>query len=653
MLETCRDMLECESTLQQHLPSVRLLGQLPLTDSDVERVFACIRRNLGGRVSANLPDVIDGMPAVLACYLVWKGIQDYDEGTYWRSLSSELGPLDTNQQIKLGRFFRKFIEVHDLLSVEIPGSQKNITPILLHGTIPRAQVTQFFDQVVYPLVRKELVNPRSEYELAFWLENRRKTAKRAEQLESLQKKLKRLEDAEKPVAGEDLSQLNHDIQQIEEQIVHEEANLANLQTELNTIHYNPTALTGIEEDLKTVQRQEGEYEQGIDELAQRKHALDEIHREIQRYNSIGIDEPLTVNGLDAFRHAAYTAIIGSVVTALENPEEPRSSEAHVLLATLCDAVSQGSLSLPDDLVRQLETLRSTHGTIEDEAESPATVEDEFCSEEDTPTPPELETANDIELESKDCDDESLPPHSDEMVPAPDDDAMDPDITSAHVLTFDIMMSGPGLTLYQNPSAEDEDLALMSRYADLYDMYLLDDHPDSSYYDSDMPNLEDEELTVTDVTAVHPTSDWIPEQEDSSLSYLPESGHYTGSEVFPPPVEDTLPVYDRDVQQEISTGTDNPAATFDGDASSHPCKQEAPHDPPEELEVQTPLEPEPLTRYAEAAPQPMNRMRESAPRTGTMKSRHPLQAGSQTTGAISTLIDAIIGFLSQLVRGLGR
>jgi hypothetical protein len=181
------------------------------------------------------------------------------------------------------------------------------------------------------------------------------------------------------VAGEDLSQLDHDIQQIEEQIVQEEGNLANLQTELNTIHYNPTALTGIEEDLKTVQRQEGEYEQGIDELAQRKHALDEIHREIQRYNSIGIDEPLTVNGLDAFRHAAYTAIIGSVVTALENPEEPRSSEAHVLFAALCDAVFEGSLSLPDELVRQLEARRSTHETVEDETESPTTIEDDFAA----------------------------------------------------------------------------------------------------------------------------------------------------------------------------------------------------------------------------------------------------------------------------------
>jgi len=627
-------------------------------------MFAHIQRNLGGTVSENLPGVIESTPTILACYLVWKGIQDYDEGTYWRSLSSELGPLDTNQQIKLGRFFRKFIEVHDLLSVEIPGSQKNITPILLHGIVPKAQIAQFFDQVVYPLVRKELVNPRSKYELAFWLDNRRKAAKKAEQLEVLQKKLKRLEGAEKPMGGRNLSQLEYEIQQIEEQIVQEEANLASLQAELKAIQYNPTALTGIEEDLKTVQRLEGEYEQGLRELAEQKNALDEKQSGFQQYISFGIDDPLTVNSLDAFRHVAYTAIIETMTAALDNPEEPRHSGAHVLLAALCDAVARGSLSLPDDLVKKLETLRSTHEPIEDEIESPETTEDDFCSEEDTPTPPEPEAATDTELEAKGCSDEPLPPHSDVTAPAPDDDTMDPDITSAHVQASDVMMTGSGLTLYLNPSAEDEGLILMNRYAGLHDMYLLEDHPDNPCSDADTPNQEDKDLTAPEVTTAHPTNDRIPEPEDSSLSHLPESGHYTGSEGLPPPAEDTLPVYDRDVQQEISTDTDTPAVSSSGSGRELPFKQEVTHDLPEELEVQTPLEPKvpsvPLepespTRYVEDTLQPMSQMLKSTPCIRTMKAQNQrsLPAGSQTTGAISTLIDAIIGILSQLVRGLGR
>ncbi len=664
MLETCQDMLECESTLQQHLPSVRLLGQLPLTDSDLERVFEYIRQNLEGKVNANLPDAIKDMPTILACYLVWKGIQDYDEGTYWISLSSEIGRLDTNQQIKLGRFFREFIGAHDLLSVEIPGSLKNITPILLHGIIPRAQVAQFFDQVVYPLVRKELVNPRSKYELAFWLENRVIAAKRAEQLEALQKKLKRLEEAEKPMGGLNLSQLDHKIQQIEEQIAQEEANLANLQTELNTIHYNPTALTGIEEDLKTVQRLEGEYEQGLRELAEQKHALDKKQSGFQQYSSLGIDDPLTVNGLDAFRHAAYTAIIETMTVALDNPEESRHSGALVLLAALCDAVARGSLSLPEDLVRQLEVLRSTYETIEDEIESPATTEDDFCSEESTPTPPEPESATDTELETKECNAEPLPPHSDVTAPAFGDDVMDPDITSAHVQASDVMTPGSGLTLYLSPSAEDEGLILMSRYAGLHDMYLLEDHPDNPCSDAGTPNQEDRDLTAPEMTTAHPTNDRIPEPEDSPLSYLPESGHCTDLEGSPSPPEDALLVHERDIQQETSTKTDTPAIGSRGSGREQPVKQEVTHDLPEELVIQAPLEPKvpsvPLEpespmRYAEDTLQSMGQMVESTPHTRTAKSRNRqnLQAESQTPGAISAFIDAIIETLSQLLRGLGR
>ena len=129
MLKTCLDISECESALQQHLPSIRLLGQLPLDDSDLERIFVYIQQSLGGRVSENLSGVIEDTPAILACYLVWKGIQGYDEGVYWRSLSSELGFLDAGQQARLGRFFREFIKTHDLFIAEIPGSLKNITPI--------------------------------------------------------------------------------------------------------------------------------------------------------------------------------------------------------------------------------------------------------------------------------------------------------------------------------------------------------------------------------------------------------------------------------------------------------------------------------------------------------------------------------------------
>jgi len=659
MLETCRDISECESTLQQHLPSVRLLGQLPLTSSDVERVFSYTQRNLQGRVSENLSDVIESTPTILACYLVWKGIQDYDEGTYWRSLSSELGLLDTNQQVKLGRFFREFIEIHNLLSVEIPGSLKNITPILLHGIIPRAQITQFFEQIVYPLVRKELVNPRSQYELAFWLENKREAARRVEQLEVLQKKLKRLEDAKKPMAGGNLSELGHEIQQVEEQILQEEANLASLQAELDAIQYNPTVLTDLEKDLKTVQRLQEEYRQCLCELADQKHTLDETYREFQRYETLGIDDPIAIKDFDAFRHAAYIAIIAAVAAVLDNPEEPRLSGAQDLLTALCDSVSEGGISLPDDLIKQLETLHSTYETIEPGSGSLESVEDRFWNEEDSQAPSEPETVSDSELEGSDFSNESHPPYDGEIVPA-SDNVVGPNITSAHARASDVTTSSPGLTFGQD--SPDEELPLQSRYVELYGMHLPDDHPEDSDSSAGTLDQEAKEHAVPEAITAHPMDGQAPEQNDPSHRPMLESRELTSPEYLLPPAEETRADDDHDARQEFTDDIDTSISTFDGDASSHPCKQEASHDPPEELEVQVPLEPEAplpplepgqLARYAEDTPQPISRMRESIPRTGTLRARQPLQAGSQTAGVISTLIDAIIDTISQFLRNFRR
>ncbi|MFA7169058.1 MAG: hypothetical protein WC096_09170, partial [Sphaerochaetaceae bacterium] len=589
----------------------------------------------------------------------WKGIQDYDEGTYWRSLSSELGLLDTNQQVKLGRFFREFIEVYDLLSVEIPGSQKNITPILLHGIIPRAQVTQFFDQIVYPLVRKELVNPRSQYELAFWLENKREAARRVEQLEVIQKKLKRLENAEKPMVEGKLSQLGHEIQQIEAQILQEEANLASLQAELDAIQYNPTVLTDLEKDLKTVQRLQEEYRQCLCELADQKHTLDETYREFQRYETLGIDDPIAIKDFDAFRHAAYIAIIAAVAAVLDNPEEPRLSGAQDLLTALCDSVSEGGISLPNDIIKQLETLRSTYETIEPDSRSIESIEDHFWIEEDSQAPTEPETVNDSEMEESDFSDKYLLPSDGETVPA-SDNIMGPEITFAHVRASDVTTSSPRLTFDQDSHGEDP--TFLSRYAELYGMHLPDELPDDSDSGAGTLDQEAKDHTVPEVATVHPMDGQTPEQNDPSYHPILEPRALTGPEYLLPPVEETRADDDHGARQALTDDIDTPAATFDGDASSQPCKQEASHDQPEELEVQVPLEPEaplpplepePLTRYAEDTLQPMSRMRESTPRTGTLRSRQSLQAGSQTAGVISTLIDAIIDTISQFLRNFRR
>lgn len=529
MLEVCRNIPECESTLQQHLPSVRLLGQLPLTDSDLERIFAYVHQNFSGGVDEGLSSMTDNTPAIFACYLVWKGVQDYDEKGYWKSLSSELGPLDTTLQVKIGKFFREFLTAHNLLLVEIPASYKYVTPILLHGIIPGAMIEQFFERVIFPLIRNDLVNPECKDELAFWLENKRKAAKKTEQLEILLNKLKRVEGVANPMAGWDLPELEQVILQTEEQILQEEGNLAKLRAELNSLQFDPTLLTAIEKNIKTIKRLEEDYEIGIRDVVSQTEALDERHQELQRYNSLGIDDPYSHADYESFRSAAYTAIISAVATALESSEEPLSTEAYSLLEILYDSVSDGNLSIPAILAKQIEVFYQIYGISQSKAEPEPDDEPLFSEVEESLDNPELEV---------ECIAESQPDthsHNAKSPPTtpcegeayPSGDYVDPDITLAHVLASE----GPVEGLQDAPSmdlpVEDRDPQFVSRYMELRNMYLWDDFLEHSGSVTDMIIIEVTEPETPETSPIFLDVDYAIEPENVAFRSS------SGSDASPP------------------------------------------------------------------------------------------------------------------------
>jgi len=436
MLETCQDISECEATLQQHLPSIRLLGQLPLNDKDLTRIFEYIQQRLRGAVNESISEVMQSTPTILACYLVWKGIQNYEEGTYWKSLEDDLGPLDSNLQAKLGVFFRDFIQSHDLLHVEIPGSHKNITPILMHGIVPRKMVAQFFDQIVYPLAHKELIYPEREEELIHWLERKRETAKKAEEFERVQKKLLRLENAEKPAAGQTLPQLRQELQRIEEQILLEDKNLRNLQAELDEIHYNPATFTKLEEDAERVKHLEEEYLTAIKELETHKEALSRVFQEIKRYDLPGLVDPKCDYEFDSFRRAAYSAIINSIEATLLDSDEQSFNKAHALLAALQGSISDGDLALPDDLIERLDDLHRTYGITHDIAGSAHDDDLEISdltepgSTEDDVIPTPAGTVDPQKQRDTNGEERFLSPGRETAAELPDE-YIDADITAAH------------------------------------------------------------------------------------------------------------------------------------------------------------------------------------------------------------------------------
>ncbi len=532
MLEVCRNIPECESTLQQHLPSVRLLGQLPLTDGDLERIFAYVRQNFAGGADEGLSSVIENAPAVFACYLVWKGVQDYDEKGYWKSLSNELGPLDAALQGRIGKFFREFLVTHNLLLVEIPASHKYVTPILLHGIIPRAMIEQFFELVIYPLIRNELVNPECEDELAFWLESRREAAKKAEQLEILQNKLKRVEGVANPMVKWDLPTLEQEILQVEKQILQEKENLAELRAELNSLQFDPTPLTSIEDDLKAIKRLEEEYEIGIRDAVGQIDALNERRQGLQRYNLLGIDDPCSLHSCETFRDAAYTAIISAAATTLESSEDPLSIEAYSLLGILYDSVSDGSLSIPAVLVEQVEDLHQTYGAPRGEAGLESDAGPLFSEIEESSDNLEPETA---------CIAESQPDtHSHNAKSPPttpcegeahlSGDYVDPDITLAHVLASEGPVEGLEDASSMDLSAEDGDPQFVSRYIELSSMYLWDDSLEHSSSTTDMIIIEVTEPETPETSPIFLDVDYAIEPENVAFRSS------SGSDASPPRLE---------------------------------------------------------------------------------------------------------------------
>lgn len=193
MLESCTELSECEHVISQHSHDIQLIGQIPLTDDDREIINKLIQNQLSGKLHENLDEVMNEAPSVLACYLVWKGIENYTEGDYWSAVSNDLEGLNTGIQAKLGTFFRSYLKRKEMILVDIPDARKNITPILMHGIIPRSKIPEFFEEIVIPLINHELVNLSDKYEIEYWLDQQRKMYFQEQELEQKKRELEEIE----------------------------------------------------------------------------------------------------------------------------------------------------------------------------------------------------------------------------------------------------------------------------------------------------------------------------------------------------------------------------------------------------------------------------------------------------------------------------
>jgi len=190
MIGECEDILECESKLPPIIQKISLLGEIPLSSEEVDKLGTFIKEQ-------NLDDIQKGTkflktetPTCLSCFLVWKGILDYRDGDYWSAIKDSVGLSDPNWQGRWGKIFIDFLKFNRLPSFDIKDAHRRyVTPILIHGMIPNSCLDEYFEKILDLMVNRELTDPTDHTEISFLLETYREDNEKRKLTEEEIKKL--------------------------------------------------------------------------------------------------------------------------------------------------------------------------------------------------------------------------------------------------------------------------------------------------------------------------------------------------------------------------------------------------------------------------------------------------------------------------------
>ncbi len=205
MLENCVDLTACEDTLAELVKSVSLLSDIPLSEEDLEILANLVHQIITPNISRGTHYLRSNAPTCLACFLVGVG-RFYDKETgYWPVVENKVGLIDTNWQVKWGRIFLNFIEQHKLPLFDDEEGLTYVTPILGHSGIPYCCLDEYFEQVLSPLIRRDLLNPFDRDEIFHDLKVRRRINSKRLELEHKKKeqenKLRTLRRESKRIAN--------------------------------------------------------------------------------------------------------------------------------------------------------------------------------------------------------------------------------------------------------------------------------------------------------------------------------------------------------------------------------------------------------------------------------------------------------------------
>jgi len=165
LLEKCGDLHACEKILSQTVEGVCLLGDISLSKEDLEVLSEFIRQKITPSISRGTQYLNFETPTCLVYFLVGMGRYYDKESGYWPAIEEKIGLIDSNWQVRWGQTFLDFLLEHQLPKFDKEEGLTYVTPILGHFGIPEDCYEEYFEGILDPLVRRDLLNPFDEEEI--------------------------------------------------------------------------------------------------------------------------------------------------------------------------------------------------------------------------------------------------------------------------------------------------------------------------------------------------------------------------------------------------------------------------------------------------------------------------------------------------------
>jgi len=349
MLENCATIDSCESTLLEQIQHVNLLGQIPFTNDDYKILCNYVDEQLSFLPNFYYQIEASHYPATLSCYLVLKGIFNYSEGAYWNSVKEDIKEFNQTKRTLLGKTFLNFIEKNGLFHVDIPRSQKFLTPILMHGIIPQELVGEYFNKIIYPLATRELVCPTDKVELSNWLEENRTRELFKESHEEMETILRDIPDGEL----DDNYDIEAEIKEVDQQIDILSDELQSLEVPPDLKEKYQDLEDGIAK-LKSIETELSASHRKKEEISERIRRLSSSYEQ----NIFCSQDPKTIPPPDIITSIAESELIDYLRYIAETGDPDEKGELVKFATNLSDGIQNHSISLSDEAMDRYQTLIS-------------------------------------------------------------------------------------------------------------------------------------------------------------------------------------------------------------------------------------------------------------------------------------------------------